>query len=381
MPVGGPLRAAVRAAGLAATAFIGSAAAQVDPGAPEGARQTARAEREFDSYDLPIGPFGLDQQAVRPVEGAVSWSAWRLDDPQASVAGVMQGYRERLDALGFEPVFACEGEACGGFDFRFAAEILPPPGMLVDVRDFAQLTAERDEPAEAVSVLVSRVLDTIWVQTVSVAPAEGDTETPVEPAPGSPDAPDAPDAQGMPDEATVGVTEVPSAETAPASAPGTSLDAAPDTAPGSAPDTLLDEAPDTAPGSAPETALLPEDERATLARLMADGHVPVQGIDFEVGGAELSEGSAEALDRLARMLSGDEGPAVAIVGHSDNQGGLALNLALSQRRAEAVMRALIDRGVPPDRLEARGIGYLAPVASNATEEGRARNRRVELVLR
>ena len=84
---------------------------------------------------------------------------------------------------------------------------------------------------------------------------------------------------------------------------------------------------------------------------------------------------------LARMLTRDDELAVAIVGHSDNQGGLALNLDLSQRRAEAVMQALIDRGVPPGQLEARGIAYLAPVASNATEEGRAQNRRVELVLR
>jgi len=72
---------------------------------------------------------------------------------------------------------------------------------------------------------------------------------------------------------------------------------------------------------------------------------------------------------------------VVIVGHSDNQGTLDANLALSQRRAEAVRDALVSRGVAAERLDARGVGFLAPVASNATEEGRARNRRVELVLR
>jgi OOP family OmpA-OmpF porin len=125
----------------------------------------------------------------------------------------------------------------------------------------------------------------------------------------------------------------------------------------------------------------PQDQRALLARLMEEGHVPVRGLEFEVGGANLSEGSSEVLDTLARTLKREEDLAVAVVGHSDNQGGLALNLALSQRRAEAVMRALVERGVPQTRVEARGIAYLAPVASNATEEGRARNRRVELVLR
>jgi outer membrane protein OmpA-like peptidoglycan-associated protein len=318
--------AAVASAGAAPA---GAAAAEVDPGAPEGAVQTAHAVRDFDRYGMPVGPFGPDSRAIRAVEGAVAWSAWRLDDPQASVAAVMQGYRERLDALGFETVFSCTAEDCGGFDFRFGAEILPPPGMLVDVRDFAQLTAERDEPEGFVSVLVSRVLDEIYVQTVSVAPPGA--------APGA--------ESGAPALAPVEVTEVPLVETA------------------------------------PETVILPQDERALLARLMEEGHVPVKGLDFEVGGAVLSEASADALDMLARMLTRDQDLAVAIVGHSDNQGGLTLNLDLSQRRAEAVMQALVDRGVPPAQLEARGLGYLAPVASNRTEEGRALNRRVELVLR
>ena len=330
---------------LACLVLAAGALAQVDPGAPDGAVRTVGAERDFDRYELPVGPFGLDARAVRPVEGAVSWSAWRLDDPQLSVAGVMQGYRERLGALGFEPAFSCAGEACGGFDFRFGAEILPAPGMLVDVRDFAQLTAEREDPAGFVSVLASRVLDMIYVQTVSVAPRQPTA--------------------GAPAEAPVETAEMPSS--------GTRSDTAPDMAP--------ETAPDTAPETAPDTALLPQDERTLLARLVNEGHVPVAGLEFEVGGAGLSPGSAGALDMLAGLLSRNEDLAVAIVGHSDNRGGLALNLDLSQRRAAAVMRALVERGVPEDQIEARGIGYLAPLASNATEEGRARNRRVELVLR
>jgi OOP family OmpA-OmpF porin len=70
-----------------------------------------------------------------------------------------------------------------------------------------------------------------------------------------------------------------------------------------------------------------------------------------------------------------------IVGHSDNQGSLEANIALSKRRAEAVRTALITRGVAAERLEAHGVGYLAPVSTNLTEAGRTLNRRVELVLR
>ncbi len=109
--------------------------------------------------------------------------------------------------------------------------------------------------------------------------------------------------------------------------------------------------------------------------------MPVPGLDFEVGGAALSPGSAAALDRLAAVLSAEGAPPVVVVGHSDNQGGLELNIDLSRQRAESVRQALIERGVPADRLEARGVGFLAPLASNATEAGRALNRRVELVLK
>jgi outer membrane protein OmpA-like peptidoglycan-associated protein len=71
---------------------------------------------------------------------------------------------------------------------------------------------------------------------------------------------------------------------------------------------------------------------------------------------------------------------VYIVGHTDNQGALDYNVGLSQRRAEAVARALAGQyGIPAARMSARGLGPLAPVTSNATEEGRAKNRRVELV--
>jgi OOP family OmpA-OmpF porin len=295
--------------------------AQTDPGAPEGARETAHVVRDYDSYDLPVGPFDVHRRDVRKVEGAVAWSAHRLDDPVASVAGVMQGYRERLEGLGFETLLDCAGEECGGFDFRFGAEVLPPPGMLLDVRDFAQLSAARDEPEAYVSVLASRVLDSIYVQTVSVTPA-------AEPA-----------------EAATEIEDAPTVETA------------------------------------PETVIQPRDARGLRERLTREGHVPIRGLEFEVAGTRLSDGSAEALDMLASLLTREKGLSVIIVGHSDNQGGLDVNIDISRQRAEAVMAALIERGVPAAQLEARGVGFLAPLASNATEEGRARNRRVELVVR
>jgi outer membrane protein OmpA-like peptidoglycan-associated protein len=72
---------------------------------------------------------------------------------------------------------------------------------------------------------------------------------------------------------------------------------------------------------------------------------------------------------------------VLIEGHTDNDGTLAYNKTLSQARAEAVARALIARGVPAERLTTKGMAYLRPIASNDTPQGRAMNRRVEILVR
>ncbi|MGC3999553.1 MAG: OmpA family protein [Anaeromyxobacter sp.] len=80
------------------------------------------------------------------------------------------------------------------------------------------------------------------------------------------------------------------------------------------------------------------------------------------------------------MLKADPALRVYVVGHTDNTASLDLNLKLSQARAEAVVQALVAKqGIDAGRMVGRGAGPIAPVASNATEEGRARNRRVELV--
>jgi outer membrane protein OmpA-like peptidoglycan-associated protein len=81
------------------------------------------------------------------------------------------------------------------------------------------------------------------------------------------------------------------------------------------------------------------------------------------------------------VLQANPSMKVFIVGHTDNQGSFSTNLALSQKRAEAVVAALVhDHGVAAARLQAFGDANVAPVASNASEAGRARNRRVEMVV-
>ena len=114
--------------------------------------------------------------------------------------------------------------------------------------------------------------------------------------------------------------------------------------------------------------------------LNASGHVEIPGIFFDSGKSVLKPESEAAVAEIARLLQADPGLKVYVVGHTDNVGGVDGNLKLSQDRAGAILQALVGgHGIAPARLGAYGCGQFAPVAANDTEEGRAKNRRVELV--
>jgi outer membrane protein OmpA-like peptidoglycan-associated protein len=114
--------------------------------------------------------------------------------------------------------------------------------------------------------------------------------------------------------------------------------------------------------------------------IAASGHVALYGIYFDTGKAILKPESKAALDEIAKLLTAQPSLRLHVVGHTDNVGALASNMALSKQRAESVVHALTtDYKIAGGRLIGNGVGPLAPVASNAAEEGRAKNRRVELV--
>ncbi len=114
--------------------------------------------------------------------------------------------------------------------------------------------------------------------------------------------------------------------------------------------------------------------------IRSTGHAAVYGIYFDTGKAELKPESKAVLEEIAKLLEGDAGLKVNVVGHTDNIGGTDSNMKLSQARADSVVKALVSQHrIDAGRLKAYGVGSLAPVASNKTEEGRAKNRRVELV--
>jgi OOP family OmpA-OmpF porin len=122
----------------------------------------------------------------------------------------------------------------------------------------------------------------------------------------------------------------------------------------------------------------PEDIAKALQK---DGKVVISGgILFQTDSAKLSPSAENLVTRISDTMKNNPGLKVAVVGHTDNTGNFHYNIRLSERRAKSMVDALVKDGVAPDRLAAVGVGPLSPVAPNDTAEGRAQNRRVELVL-
>lgn len=122
-------------------------------------------------------------------------------------------------------------------------------------------------------------------------------------------------------------------------------------------------------------------DAAALANdIKTTGHVAVYDILFDTGKSDIKPESAQAIGEIAKLLKADPALKLHVVGHTDNEGTLEGNLKLSMARAQAVIAALTGQhGIAASRLNAFGCGQYAPVASNDTDEGKARNRRVELV--
>ncbi len=120
---------------------------------------------------------------------------------------------------------------------------------------------------------------------------------------------------------------------------------------------------------------------ADMARALKEsGKIALYGINFDTDRDTLRADSKAMLDEIGHLLTSDPQARLHVVGHTDNQGALDHNLDLSRRRAAAVVHALTSQyGIAAARLDSFGCGLYAPIASNAAEDGRAKNRRVELV--
>lgn len=114
-------------------------------------------------------------------------------------------------------------------------------------------------------------------------------------------------------------------------------------------------------------------------QLASSGKVTLYGILFDTAKSDIKPESNAVVDEVASLLNKNPGLKLRIEGHTDNVGAKAANLALSRGRAAAIKAALVSRGIAADRLTSEGFGDSKPAADNSTENGRSRNRRVELV--
>jgi OOP family OmpA-OmpF porin len=273
----------------------------------------------FDAYSLPLGPQvtvsgNLQPKSTLPLEGAVTRILYLAPEDAASLE-VFKSYSVALGAAGFETLFACDGEACGG-QFRriptFERELVPY-AIRGRIRDTHYLAARVVQEGREVyvSVMVAEHL--------------------------SPEARFANRAVAQIDVVEVGEMRA-----------GTVV----------------------------------VDADAMARDLATTGRVALYGVFFDTGSAVLQATSDDTLAEIAALMKRDAGMKLLVVGHTDMTGTLAVNLDLSKRRAQAVVAALVGaHGIDASRLEGHGVGPLAPVDTNASDAGRARNRRVELVVR
>lgn len=131
-----------------------------------------------------------------------------------------------------------------------------------------------------------------------------------------------------------------------------------------------------------ESEMVTVDASAMAKEILERGRVALYGIFFDTAKASLKPASAPTLEEIAKLMKADPELRLVVVGHTDNVGKFDYNMDLSKRRAAAVEKTLTNQyGIGQARLSSWGVGYLSPVASNQSDEGRALNRRVELVER
>ena len=259
---------------------------------PIGAKTTYSELETTIPNTVPVGPFinGAFPTATAPK--SIHRTVWVINGPQP-ITEVYAGITAQLKRSGYEKILSCVSRECGGYDFRFAIDVVDEPMMRVDLRDYHFITAKQaaaDSPTY-VTFLLSKSPLSLYLQITEYRPANNPS------------------------------------------------------------------------------------------KIMAEFSIVLEGLTFETGSVAIGADPNEAVAALAKKLKIEKNLRVLLVGHSDMSGSLEGNTTISQRRAEAVRSVLInDHGIAPERLEAHGVGYLSPRATNETKEGAQKNRRVEAIF-
>lgn len=284
---------------------------------PAPATRSFDRQEKFSSYTLPIGPFVNGAMQTSLLEGAVSQNAWTLQAKDLTTLEIFAPLRDQLTAAGFTVLFECDTAACGGFDFRFGTDIAAEPAMHIDLGDFRYLAAKRTGPDGPDHIAV----------IVSRSSKLGFVQV-----------------------TQIGKTQAKAQAVV-----------------------------------APTTEALENSISKTPTPLgdgfAKQGSVALDDLIFDSGAADLAPGEYASLEALAAYLRANPTSNVALVGHTDASGGLGGNIALSRARAASVRTRMLDGyAIPAGQIIAEGVGYLAPRDGNLTDQGRTRNRRVEVML-
>lgn len=273
--------------------------------------------REFDSYEILLGKVKRDpenpsdtiEESSENLEGKVTKISYYLPEDRSTLE-VFRNYEDALKAAGFEILFTCANNDCGGRDFNHKV-VEYKSGFGDNYSDQRYLAAK-----------ITRDEGDVYVSLYTVKNTSG----------------------GGPDKNHI-YTEVDVIELAPM-----------------------------------QEAMVTVDANAMAEEIFETGSISIYGILFDFDKADIKSESAATIKEIATLLNNNPDLKLFIVGHTDNKGSLDYNTNLSQKRAEAVVAILVsEHSIESSRITPKGLAFLAPVASNSTEEGRAKNRRVELV--
>ncbi|MGB1234219.1 MAG: OmpA family protein [Planktomarina sp.] len=292
---------------LMAPQVAGAQSLQV-PGSPV---SIATEAREGLTFDLPVGIWdGAVPTTV--LEGRTQHQVFHLPRNAGAVRVIEQVLAQLLDQ-GYETLLSCRDKECGGFDFRFALDLIKPPKLFIDLGHYQYVSAQHPD-GRGIALLASRTQDNVHLHITTITPEEADGVT-IEGVAYTPV-----------DQPHIDPTDLPTA-------------------------------------------------------LDTTGSFILSDLRFKTGSSQLDGDSFASLTALSDYLSAAPQRTIALVGHTDATGALDGNIALSRKRADAVRTLLLGRyGIAPDRVAAEGMGYLAPVAVNTTDVGRALNRRVEVIV-
>jgi len=284
---------------------------------PEGCSRSFLDMKPASSFALPVGPFTNGAVATRATQGAVERQVWKTPVMKVQTLDLITPLKDQLEAQGYRILFECDTRDCGGFDFRFETDVVAEPDMHVDLGDFRYLSAKKQ----------TVVGDEYMSILVSRSQNRGYFQvTSIGPE--------------LPRTAAVSVST-----------------------------------------KSPVAAADVEKPASLVDLLTTKGSAVLEDVAFLKGAATLEGAKSAMLGKLALYLAADTTRKVILVGHTDAQGSLAVNIALSRKRATSVMKSLIENyGVNGAQVSAQGVGFLSPRASNATPEGRKKNRRVEVIL-